>query len=145
MGLHKDTEETAEKIEQALHLAGTAPYMLLAVVDETGTPRLTSVEECMPAGEHRVAARAWIDLSHLQSPADSSIALPICAADGHGYQLTGQLVDVQEAAVLDGLADIEQEVHFPQVERFLVMQVESAADFHFAPAPAMARAMPTTP
>jgi hypothetical protein len=134
-------EETADKIERALQLAGTAPYMLLALVDETGVPRLTPVEECTPAGAQRVAMQAWIDLSSVQSPAGpSGIALLICAADGHGYQLTGRLVRMQEAAVLDGLADIEQQVRFPQVERFLVMQVESVADFHFAPARPTARA-----
>lgn len=38
---------------------------------------------------------------------------------------------MQEAAVLDGLAEIEQHVHFPQFERTILMQVDSVEDFHF--------------
>jgi hypothetical protein len=50
-----------------------------------------------------------------------------------GYQLTGQVVRQEEAAIPDGLAEIEQKVRFPRVERFLLRQVRAIEDFHFAP------------
>jgi len=115
-----------------MHLAEEARHMLLATVDETGTPRLTPVEECTRAGENRVAVRAWIDVPPLENCGGRiRLALLLWDENGHGYQLTGQVVRMQEAAVLDGLAEIEQQVHFPQVERTLLMQVDSVEDFHF--------------
>jgi len=125
-------EEMAERIEQAMRLAQASQHVLLATVDETGTPRLTPVEECTPAGEGRIAIKAWVDVPPIPCRSGPSrITVLVCNADGHGYQLIGQVVRSQEAAVLDGLAEIEQQVHFPQVERFLLMQVDSVEDFHF--------------
>ncbi len=124
--------ETTDKLEHVMHLAGRAPHTLLATVDETGTPRLTPVEECLPAGADRVAVRAWINVSDLQNRCGAGrLALALWDEDGHGYQLTGQLVRLQEAAILDGLAEIEQQTHFPQVERTLLIHVEAVEDFHF--------------
>jgi predicted pyridoxine 5'-phosphate oxidase superfamily flavin-nucleotide-binding protein len=124
--------ETTNKLEQAMHLAGQVRHMLLATVDETGTPCLTPVEECMPAGADRVAVQAWIDVSDLQNRCGAGrLALALWDEDGHGYQLTGQLVRLQEDAVLDGLAEIEQQTHFPQIERTLLIQVEAVEEFHF--------------
>ena len=61
----------------------------------------------------------------------SRLTLLLWEQQGHGYQLTGQLVRSQEVAVLDGLAEIEQHVHFPQVERYLLVQVDSVEEFRF--------------
>lgn len=121
-----------DNLEQALRLADRGKHMLLATVDETGTPRLTAVEECTPAGADRIAIRAWIDISGIQTlGVGSRLTLLLWEEQGHGYQLTGQLVRSQEAAVLDGLAEIEQHVHFPQVERYLLVQVDSVEEFRF--------------
>ena len=80
----------------------------------------------------RIAVRAWIDVADLQNRCGAGrLALVLWGEDGHGYQLTGQLVRLQEAAVLDGLAEIEQQTHFPQVERTLLIQVEAVQEFHF--------------
>ena len=124
---------TVNMLEQAMHLAERARHVLLATVDETGTPRLTPVEECTRAGKDRVAVRAWIDLPVLEDRGGSNrLALLLWDDEGHGYQLTGQVIRSQEAAVLDGLAEIEQQVHFPQIERTLLMQVDSVEDFRLA-------------
>ena len=121
-----------DNLEQALRLADRAKHMLLATVDETGTPRLTAVEECTPAGADRVAVRAWIDVSAIQTLGEGSrLTLLLWDQQGHGYQLTGQLVRSQEAAVLDGLAEIEEQVHFPQIERYLLVQVDGVEEFRF--------------
>jgi hypothetical protein len=123
---------TTDNLEQAMHLAERTRHRLLVTVDETGTPRLTPVEECTPAGADRVAVRAWIDAPGLQGPGgEGRLALVFWDEDGHGYQLTGRLVRSQEVAVLDGLAEIEQQVHFPQVERYILVQVDSVEVFHF--------------
>jgi predicted pyridoxine 5'-phosphate oxidase superfamily flavin-nucleotide-binding protein len=125
-------DKTIDKLEQALHLAERVRHLLLATVDATGTPHLTPVEECTPAGADRVAVRAWIDVSEFQNRCgEGRLALLLWDEDGHGYQLTGQLVRFQEAAVLDGLAEIEQQVHFPQVERTLLIRVVGVEEFYF--------------
>ncbi len=127
-------EEATDKLEQAMRLALRARHMLLATVDETCTPRLTPVEACQRAGGSCVAVRAWIDLSGWEGPGGGRLALLLWDQDGHGYQLTGRLTRLEEAAVLDGLAEIEQQVHFPQVERILLVQVDTVEEFHFATA-----------
>jgi len=125
-------EGRIDSLEQALRLADRAKHLLLATVDETGTPRLTAVEACTPAGADRVAVRAWIDVSAIQTLGEGSrLTLLLWDQQGHGYQLTGQLVRSQEAAVLDGLAEIEEHVHFPQVERYLLVQVDGVEEFRF--------------
>ena len=125
-------EGMTEKIEQAMHLAARTRYVLLATVDANATPRLTPVEQCTPAGEDRIAMQAWLEVPLLEGrDGTSPVALLVWDDAGHGYQLAGQLIRQQEAAVLDGLAEIEQEVRFPQVERFLLMQVRAVEDFYF--------------
>jgi hypothetical protein len=122
-----------DKLEQAIRLAEQAGCVLAATVDETGTPRLTPVEELAAVGGSRVAIRAWIEASPLPGQAHGSrMALLIWHPDGQAFQLLGRAIRSQEAAVLDGLADIEQQTHFPQTERLILMQVDSVEDFHFA-------------
>jgi predicted pyridoxine 5'-phosphate oxidase superfamily flavin-nucleotide-binding protein len=125
-------EQVTEKIAEAMQLAAQTGYVLLATVDTAARPRLTTVEQCTPAGENRVAVQAWIEVPLLEGPDGAGrIALLIWDDLGRGYQLTGQLIHQQEAAVLDGQAEIEQEVRFPQVERSLLMQVTTVEDFRF--------------
>lgn len=134
-GWASDMDKATGKLEQAMHLAEKARHMLLATVDEMGTPRLTPVEECTRAGANRVAVRAWIDVPPVEERGGRGrLALLLWDENGHGYQLTGQVVGMQEAAVLDGLAEIEQQVHFPQVERTILIEVDSVEDFHFGAA-----------
>ncbi len=125
--------ETADKLEQAMRLAGRARHMLLATVDQQGTPRLTPVEACTRAGDDRVAIEAWIDVPPQENRGGRSrVALLLWDERGRGFQLAGHALSTREAAVLDGLAEIEMEVHFPQVERNVLMQVESIEEFRFA-------------
>ena len=124
---------TVDKLEQAMRLAQRARHMLLATVDEAGAPRLTPVEECKPAGEGRVAIPAWIDVPPLEDRGGRSrLVLLFWDDEGRGYQLAGAAVRSHPMAVLDGLAEIEQQVHFPQVERYILMQVDSVEEFRFA-------------
>jgi hypothetical protein len=121
-----------EKIEQAMHLAARTHRVLLATVDADAAPRLTAVEQCTPAGEHRIALQAWVEGPLLEDrDGMSRIALLVWDEAGRGYQLAGQLLRQQETAVLDGLAEIEEEVRFPQVERLLLMEVSAVEDFYF--------------
>ncbi len=132
MGRVRDMGGTGDKLEQAIHLAGRVRHMLLATVDEMGAPRVTPVEECTRAGANRVAVRAWIDIPPLEDRnGRGRLALLLWDEKGYGYQLAGQVVRMQEDAVLDGLAEIEEQMHFPQVERTILMQVDSVEEFRF--------------
>jgi predicted pyridoxine 5'-phosphate oxidase superfamily flavin-nucleotide-binding protein len=125
-------ERMTEKIEQAMHLAARTHRVLPATVDTTANPRLTPAEQCTPAGEHRIALQAWVEVPLMEDrDGVSRIALLVWDEAGRGYQLAGQLLRQQETAVLDGLAEVERKVHFPQVERFLLMQVNAVEDFYF--------------
>ncbi len=125
-------QESADKWEQAVRMIERAKHILLATVDETGTPRLTPVEECTQAGEGRLAVRAWIDIPPLEDRGSPNrIALLLWDEHDLGYQLTGHMAGEMDTAVLDGLTEIEEQTHFPQVERDIVMRVESIEDFRF--------------
>ncbi len=129
-------QEPTDKLEQAMQMLGRARHVLLATVDETGTPRLTPVEECTQAGEGRISIRAWVEVPPLEDRGGRSrMTLLLLDDQGRGYQLTGHTLRSLDTAILDGLAEIEEQTHFPQVERDILMQVESVEDFHFAAAP----------
>jgi hypothetical protein len=98
-------ERMTEKIEQAMRLAARARYVLLATVDVDATPRLTPVEQCTPAGGHRIALHIFrksnascrwksvpSGISTFRSrrgAADSPGALSSCAGDFFSGQATG--------------------------------------------------------
>jgi predicted pyridoxine 5'-phosphate oxidase superfamily flavin-nucleotide-binding protein len=125
-------QEPMDKWEQAARMIERAGHILLATVDEMGTPRLTPVEECAPAGEGRLAVRAWLDIPPMENRGGSSrMALLVWDERDLGFQLTGHAVAETDTAVLDGLAEIEEQTHFPQVERDILMQVEFIEDFRF--------------
>jgi predicted pyridoxine 5'-phosphate oxidase superfamily flavin-nucleotide-binding protein len=129
-------QKPSEKLELAMQMAERARYVLLATVDESGTPRLTPVEECSPAGEGRLSIRAWVEVPPLHDRGGrSGMVLLLWDEHGRGYQLTGRALQSLDTAVLNGLADVEQQTHFPQVERDILMQVESVEDFHLAHTP----------
>jgi predicted pyridoxine 5'-phosphate oxidase superfamily flavin-nucleotide-binding protein len=129
-------QETTGNLAKAMDLAARTGYTLLAAVDETGTPRFTPVEQCAAAGEGRVLIEAWIDVPPRPGRCDGNrLALLVWDGKSRGYQLLGQAVRSRPTAVLDGVAKIEQEVHFPQVERTILMQVDSVEEFHFTPTP----------
>jgi hypothetical protein len=47
-----------------------------------------------------------------------------------GYQLLGILEKIQEIAMMDGyVPDVEEKVHFPQVEYKLIIRVDTILDF----------------
>jgi hypothetical protein len=129
-------QDLADKWKQAVRLLAHARHILLATVDETGTPQLTPVEECTPVGEGRLTVRAWIEVPPLEERGGRSrMALLLWDEDDRGWQLTGHTVGEADTAVLDGLAQIEEQTHFPQVERDIVMQVEAIEDFRFVHMP----------
>lgn len=125
-------QEPADRWEQVVQMTERTRHILLATVDEMGAPRLTPVEECTPAGEGRLAVRAWIDIPPLENRGGSSrMTLLLWDEQDMGFQLVGHAVGEMDTAVLDGLTEIEEQTHFPQVERDIVMQVESVEDFRF--------------
>jgi hypothetical protein len=129
--------ESVDKLEQAMQMIGRARHILLATVDETGTPRLTPVEECTQAGEGRIVVRAWVEVPPLEvRGGQGRMGLLLLDEQGSGYQLIGHTLGSLDTAVLDGLAEIEEQVHFPQVERDILMQVDAVEAFHFIPSPA---------
>jgi len=127
---------SADKLEQAIQTLGRARHILLATVDETGTSRLTPVESCTPADEGRLTVQAWIEVPPQEDPGGRSrMTLLFWDEHGAGYQLSGHTVREFDMAILDGLTEVEEQTHFPQVERDILMQVESVEEFHFAETP----------
>ncbi|MEN6337238.1 MAG: hypothetical protein ABFE01_23520 [Phycisphaerales bacterium] len=125
-----------DRLESAMRMLDRARHILLATVDETGTPLLTPVESCTPAGERSLRIEAWIEVPPQEDPGGRSrMTLLFWDEHGAGYQLTGHTIRSYDTAMLDGLTEIEDQAHFPQVERDILMQVESVEEFHFVESP----------
>jgi hypothetical protein len=126
-------QDSTNKLELAVQMLARARHILLATVDETGTPRLTPVETCTPAGEGRLRVQAWVEVPPQEEPSGRDrMVLLLWDEHGSGYQLIGHTLREFDTAILDGLTEIEEQTHFPQVERDILMRVESVEEFHFA-------------
>jgi len=129
-------QELSDRLGSAMRMLERARHILLATVDETGTPLLTPVETCAPTGERSLRIQAWIETPPQEDPSGRSrVTLLLWDEHGAGYQLTGHTVRSFDTAMLDGLTEIEDQTHFPQVERDILMQVESVEEFHFTESP----------
>jgi len=124
---------TAQEIERVIRLARRSPCIVLATVDEAGAPTFTPVQECRLVDETAVSIKAWTDIPPAESrDGESKVAMLIWnARDGRAYQIAGHVVRSQTTAILNGLAEIEEHEHFPQVQREILMQVDAIEDLQF--------------
>lgn len=124
---------TAQELEQVVRVARLSRQVLLATVNETGELSFTPVQECRLTDETRIYVKAWTDIPPVESrDGHHKLTLLIWnTREGNGYELTGRAVQSQATAVLDGYAEIEEHEHFPQVQREILMEVDSIEDLHF--------------
>jgi len=124
---------TAQELEQIIRVARRSRQMLLTTVNEAGEPSFTPVQECRLTDETRVSIKAWTDIPLPENTGGhDNVALLIWnTSENRGYQLGGRTIRARTTAVLDGYAEIEEHEHFPQVQREILMEVDSIQDLHF--------------
>lgn len=124
---------TAQELEQIMRVARRSRQMLLTTVNEAGEPSFTPVQEYRLTDETRVSIKAWTDIPLPENTeGHDNVALLIWnTSESRGYQLGGHTIRSRTTAVLDGYAEIEEHEHFPQVQREILMEVDSIEDLHF--------------
>ncbi len=129
----KNMRATAQELEQILRVGRRSRQMLLTTVNETGELSFTPVQECRLTDETRVSIKAWTDIPLPENTGGhDNVALLIWnTSESRGYQLGGHTVRSRATAVLDGYAEIEEHEHFPQVQREILMEVDSIQDLRF--------------
>ena len=110
--------------------------MFLATADPGGLPHVAAAGKIGYTSEGRVSVSAWFcpgTMLNLQENREVSIVVWQPATDV-GYQLLGEVEDVQETAFMDGYAaELEGMPPSPQVERTLMVRVDKVLAFSHAP------------
>ena len=125
-----------ETLAEAIELAEKLRYFFINTADAAGLPHAAVAAEmlCGPAG--CVLVRGWFcpgTVKNLRDNPQVSLVVWDPKSD-RGHQLVGTVQDVVDCAVLDGYSPrMETAEPMPQVERELVVRVESILRFTHAP------------
>jgi hypothetical protein len=124
---------TAQELEQVVRVARRSRQVLLATVNDEGSPAFTPVQECRLKDGTVVSIKAWTDIPPAEPRrGQTKLALLVWdTGENHGYELDGHVVRARETAVLDGYTPVEERKHFAQVQREITMEVDSIEDLLF--------------
>ena len=120
----------------AIQLAKKIEHIFVATADSSGIPHVAAANELSHDSEEHVSVAAWFcpgTLSNLLS--NKQISLVVWdPADDQGFQLLGEVEQIEELAMLNGFApEIEAQTPMPQVERKLHVRVDKVIRFSHAP------------
>lgn len=125
--------ETA--MSDALALAKKNP-VFVATADASGTPHLACAGSLSGGEDGTVRVTEWFCPATVENVRrNPRISLTVWdePAD-RGYQLVGEVEELEELGVLDGYAaEVETDGPVPQVQRRLVVRVDRILDFSRAP------------
>ena len=127
---------TQEAIQKAVELGRKLQHVFVATADREGLPHITAAGGISLASDGYVAVSAWFcpgTLNNLQQNRLLSLVIWEPATD-KGYQLLGEVQSVEEMAMMDGYApELEHAPPMPQIERRLIVRVDSLVAFSHAP------------
>ena len=118
-----------------LDLARAVGHIFIATADREGRPHLGAAAELRLLDQGRLGVSAWFcpgTLRNLQDNPRLSLAIWDPLTD-EGYQLLGRMEQIEETAIMDGYLPGEAQPPMPQVQRLLVIAVESVLHFSQAP------------
>ena len=123
-----------EALEQAVNMA-RASFLFVATADADGMPHLAAARDLALARSDEVSVIEWFcprTLANLQ--ANPRIAIVVWnATENSGFQLVGRVQNMVELGIIDGYAPAAEPIPLPQVERMLLVKVESVLRFLQAP------------
>ncbi len=117
-------------------LAEKLGHIFVATADAAGSPHVAAASKLSILPEERVAVSAWYCPSTLANVLENGrISLVVWdAPTDKGYQLLGELEEVQDLAILNGYSpDVEADAPLPQVESQLIIKIHKILDFTHAP------------
>ena len=126
----------AESIAKAVKLGEKLQHVFVATADKRGMPHVAAAGQIGVLPEGRVTVAAWFcpgTVTNLTQNKNVAIVIWDESADT-GYQLLGEVADIEERAFMDGYApELEGQPPSPQVERRLLIQVDKVLSFTHAP------------
>jgi len=125
-----------KNLDAAIKLAEKLGHVFVATADAGGMPHLAAAAQIRSASEDRVAVSAWFcpgTVANLEQNRRISLVVWDPLSD-RGYQLLGEVVQVEEASIMNGFSpEAEKRSSMPQVERRLMVQVARILAFSHAP------------
>ena len=125
----------ADALKKALTMAKGRP-VFVATADGAGRPHLACAGKLIAAPEGRVLLTEWFCPGTMENIAGNphiSMVVWDQKADT-GYQLLGEVERREDTAMLDGyVPQAKQGTALPQVQRRLLVRVDSVLDFRRAP------------
>jgi pyridoxine/pyridoxamine 5'-phosphate oxidase len=132
----RDDAMSEDAVRRAVELAQEVGHVLVATTDARGQPHLAAAGSVGLDDRGRLTVGEWFcpgTVANLDENRRVSIVVWKAATD-EGHQLLGEVEEVKELAVMDGYApDLEEAQPAPQVERQLVIRVDTVLDFRRAP------------
>jgi hypothetical protein len=125
-----------KSIEEAVALGIRMGYAFIATADREGLPHVGSSGSLELDDSGRLAVSEWFcpgTLSNLEANPRISVVVWDPESDS-GYQMLGRSEGVREIAMMDGLIpESEAGMHIPQVERKILIRVDTVVRFSRAP------------
>ncbi len=125
-----------EMLRHATELASHVGSVFVATTGPDGMPHMAAAGKLLADGDDNVAVVEWFCPCTVTNIRDNPrVALVIWNAAGdHGFQLLGEVTQVDDLAVLDGYDPaVEPAPPQPQVERQLIVHVDKVIRFSQAP------------
>jgi hypothetical protein len=125
-----------QSIQQAVNLAQTLQHVFVATSDASGLPHLAAASRIEVVEDAKVAISEWFCPGTLENlEQNHRIALVIWdAAVDKGYQLLGEVEDMNREAMMNGYApELASRQPLPQVEWRLTVRVDKVLAFSHAP------------
>jgi hypothetical protein len=126
-----------EALQEAIDLARKVGHVFVATSDLTGLPHIASASSLALAPDGRVAVAEWFCPGTMRNLGQNRrVAIVVWdAACDVGYQLLGEVEQVNELAMMDGYAPGKENnlPLMPQVERELLTHIDKVLVFSHAP------------
>ena len=124
-----------ETIKKAVALGAKLHHVFVATADARGVPHVAAAAKVDLASNGRIRVSSWFcpgTVTNLEH--NRSISLVVWdAAEDTGYQLIGEVENMEESAFLNGYApEVEESPPLPQVERQLLVRIDRVSGFSHA-------------
>ena len=125
-----------EALNVAVQFGQKLSHIMITTADRRGLPHVAAVGELNVDAEGLLHVTGWYcptTVENLQDNRLVSLVIWDPAAD-LGYQMTGEVEDIREKAVLDGYGPETDDISYlPQVERELFVRIKEVFLFCHAP------------
>jgi len=124
-----------ESLARAVELAQALGRVLVATSAPDGMPHVAVARKIASRGDQTVEVDEWFCPGTVENAREGApVSLVVWdEARDTGWQLLGNVVGVEDRAMLDGYQPEDKRAHVPQVLRTLRVQVRKALAFTQAP------------